>query len=78
MSLCLALLMPLFLSPLPLNLPYAHKESIDTILDEPIVSIKDGGVHRFLVRWQGRLDFNCTWIIRDELQRLDPDLLEYY
>ena len=40
-------------TPSPLNLPYAHKESIDAILDEQIVSTKDGGVHRFLVRWRG-------------------------
>ena len=40
--------------PLPLNLPYAHKESNDAILDERIVSTRDGGSHRFLVRWQGR------------------------
>jgi len=38
-------------TPLPLNLSYAHKESIDAILDEQIVSTRDGGVHRFLVRW---------------------------
>ena len=62
----------------PLNLPYAHKESIDVILDEQIVSTRDGGVHRFLVRWRGRPDSDCTWITRDELRRLDPDLLEYY
>ncbi|KAL4626266.1 hypothetical protein ACB092_05G083900 [Castanea dentata] len=66
------------LTSLPLNFPYAHKESIDAILDEQIVSTRDGGVHRFLVRWRGRPDSNCTWITRDELQRLDPDLLEYY
>ena len=41
-------------TPLPLNLSYAHKESIDVILDEQIVSTRDGGVHRFLVRWRGR------------------------
>ena len=38
-------------TPSPLNLPYAHKESIDVILDEQIVSTRDGRVHRFLVRW---------------------------
>ena len=54
-------------TPLPLNLPYAHKESIDAILDEQIVSTRYGGVHRFLVQWRGRPDSNCTWIIRDEL-----------
>ena len=53
---------------LPLNLPYAHKESIDAILDKHIISTRDGGVHHFLVRWRGRLDFECTWITRDELQ----------
>ncbi|XP_050278133.1 uncharacterized protein LOC126719643 [Quercus robur] len=39
--------------PLPLNLPYAHKESIDAILDEQIVSTRDEGVHHFLVRGEG-------------------------
>ena len=65
-------------TPLPLNLPYAHKESIDAILDEQIVSTRDGGVHRFLVRWRGRPDSDYTWITQDELLQLDPDLLEYY
>ena len=65
-------------TPLPLNLPYAHKESIVAILDEQIVSTRDGGVHRFLVWWRRRPYSNCIWITRDELQRLDPDLLEYY
>ena len=52
---------------LPLNLLYAHKESIDAILGEQIVSTRDGGVHCFLVRWRGRLDSDCTWITQDEL-----------
>ena len=53
---------------LPLNLPFAHKESIDAILDEHIVSTRDGGVHHFLVRWRGQPDSECTWITRDKLQ----------
>uniref|UniRef100_A0A2N9FGZ1 RNA-directed DNA polymerase n=1 Tax=Fagus sylvatica TaxID=28930 RepID=A0A2N9FGZ1_FAGSY len=52
----------------PLNLPYSRKEHIDAILDEQIISTKDGGVQRFLVRWQGCPTSNCTWITRDELQ----------
>ena len=63
---------------LPLNLLYAHKESIDAILDEQIVSTKDGGVYHFLVQWRRRPDYDCTWITRDELHQLDPDLLQYY
>ena len=38
-------------TPLPLNLLYAHKESINAILDEKIVSTRDGEIHHFLVRW---------------------------
>jgi hypothetical protein len=52
----------------PLNLPYSRKEHIDAILDEQIISTRDGGVQRFLVRWQGCPTSNCTWITRDELQ----------
>ena len=54
-------------TPLPLNLPYAQKESIDAILDEQIISTRDGGVHHFLVWWRGPPDSDCTWITRDEL-----------
>jgi hypothetical protein len=53
--------------PAPFNLPYARKEHIDAILDEQIVSARDGGVQHFFVRWHGRLTSNCTWITRDEL-----------
>uniref|UniRef100_A0A2N9GGF1 RNA-directed DNA polymerase n=1 Tax=Fagus sylvatica TaxID=28930 RepID=A0A2N9GGF1_FAGSY len=53
--------------PAPLNLPYARKEHIDAILDEQIVSTRDGGVQRFLVHWHGRPTSDCTWITRDEL-----------
>uniref|UniRef100_A0A2N9H1I9 Reverse transcriptase n=1 Tax=Fagus sylvatica TaxID=28930 RepID=A0A2N9H1I9_FAGSY len=62
--------------PAPLNLPYARKEHIDAILDEQIVSTRDGGVQRFLVRWHGRPTSDCTWITCDELQQLDLDLLD--
>ena len=63
---------------MPLFLPYSHKEFVDAILDEQIFSTRDGGVHHFLVRWQGQPDSDYTWITLDELHRLDPDLLEYY
>ena len=64
--------------PFTLKSTLAHKESIDAILDEQIISTRDGGVHYFLVWWRGGPDFDCTWITRDELQRLDLDLVEYY
>ena len=53
-------------------------EQIDEIIDEQIVSIRDGGYHRFLIRWKELPDSDDTWINREKLQRLDPDRLEHY
>jgi hypothetical protein len=63
---------------IPPNIPPTHKESIDAILDEQVILTRDGTVQRFLVRWHGRSESDCTWIAREDLQQLDPDLLEYY
>uniref|UniRef100_A0A2N9GB76 RNA-directed DNA polymerase n=1 Tax=Fagus sylvatica TaxID=28930 RepID=A0A2N9GB76_FAGSY len=63
---------------IPPNIPPTHKESIDAILDEQVILTRDGTVQRFLVRWHGRPESDCTWIAREDLQQLDPDLLEYY
>ena len=29
------------------------KETVDIILDDDFVTFRDGGFHRFLVKWQG-------------------------
>ena len=47
-------------------------------MDEHVVFTRDGAVQRFLVRWHGRPKSDCTWIAREDLQQLDPDLLKYY
>ena len=53
------------LAPTPLPISHAPKEHVDAILDEQIVSTRDGGVQRFLVRWHGRFDSDNTWIFSD-------------
>ena len=53
-------------------------EQIGEIIDDQIVSTRDCGYHRFLIRWKGLPDSDNTWINREELQRLDPDRLEHY
>uniref|UniRef100_A0A2N9G4P9 Reverse transcriptase n=1 Tax=Fagus sylvatica TaxID=28930 RepID=A0A2N9G4P9_FAGSY len=68
----------LTLTPSPQTSHLTHKESIDAILDEQVILTRDGTVQRFLVRWHGRPESDCTWIAREDLQQLDPDLLEYY
>ncbi|GFZ04490.1 hypothetical protein Acr_17g0000620 [Actinidia rufa] len=66
------------ITPAPLPNSHAPKEHIDAILDEQIISTRDGGVQRFLVRWSGRPASNDTWITSEDLQQIDRDLFEYY
>ncbi|GFY95331.1 hypothetical protein Acr_10g0007160 [Actinidia rufa] len=66
------------ITPAPLPNSPAPKEHIDAILDEQIISTRDGGVQRFLVRWSGRPASDDTWITSDDLQQIDRDLFEYY
>ncbi|GFZ12777.1 hypothetical protein Acr_23g0011620 [Actinidia rufa] len=66
------------ITPAPLPISPAPKEHIDAILDEQIISTRDGGVQRFLVRWSGRPASDDTWITSDDLQQIDRDLFEYY
>ncbi|KAI0503728.1 hypothetical protein KFK09_014667 [Dendrobium nobile] len=66
------------LPPLP-NLPHLPiSEKIEAILDDEIISTKEGGRQRYLVHWKGKPATDDTWIDREELQGLDPDLLEMY
>ncbi|GFZ10863.1 peptidoglycan-binding LysM domain-containing protein [Actinidia rufa] len=66
------------ITPAPLPISPAPKEHIDAILDEQIISTRDGGVQRFLVRWSGRPASDDTWITSDDLPQIDRDLFEYY
>ena len=50
-------------------------EQINEIIDDQIISTRDGDYHRFLVRWKGLPDSDNTWVNREELQQLDPDRL---
>ncbi|GFY88904.1 hypothetical protein Acr_06g0008440 [Actinidia rufa] len=66
------------ITPAPLPISPAPKEHINVILDEQIISTRDGGVQRFLVRWSGRRTSDDTWITSDDLQQIDRDIFEYY
>ena len=39
-----------------------YKEMLNIILDNEVVTSRDGGFLRFLVKWLGRPDSNATWI----------------
>ncbi|KAI0492023.1 hypothetical protein KFK09_026288 [Dendrobium nobile] len=65
-------------APLPKLPPLPTAEKIETILDDEIISTKEGGRRRYLVHWKGTPPTEDTWMDREELQILDPDLLELY
>ncbi|GFS32883.1 villin 4 [Actinidia rufa] len=78
MSLQLITLLPPILNPTPLPIFPTPKEHIDAILDEQIISTRDGGVQRFLVRWRDHHTSDDTWITSDDLWQIDRDMFEYY
>ena len=61
----------------PITIPQ-RREKIEQILDDKIVTTRNKDYFRYLVRWQGRPDSDNSWITREDLQRLDPDLFEQY
>jgi len=63
------------LPPLPLKLPYTI-ENIDSILNDQIVSTRDGGTRHYLIKWKGRPDSENSWITEEDFRHLDPDILE--
>ncbi|GFS39581.1 hypothetical protein Acr_00g0063830 [Actinidia rufa] len=58
--------------------PSAYVIGLSPDSDEQIISTRDGGVQRFLVRWSGRPTSDGTWITIDDLQQIDRDLFEYH
>ena len=65
--------------PLPLpDISPNTTENIDKILDDEIISTRDGGTQRYLICWKGKSPAENTWLDRSELHQIDPYLLEYY
>ena len=52
------------LPPLSPKLSYAS-ENIDSILFDQIVSTRDEGTRRYLIKWKGRPDSENSWITED-------------
>ena len=53
-------------------------DQIDKIVDDEIISIKDGGTCKYLVRWKEKPPTNDLWIYQSELQKINLDILEQY
>jgi len=61
----------------PTNWPNSE-EKIERILDDQAICTRNRGYQRYLVRWQGQPESEDSWITCEDLQCLNPDLLEHY
>ena len=61
----------------PTTIPQ-KRENFEQILDDKIVTTRNKDYYRYLVRWQGRPESDNSWVTKEDLQRIDPDLLEHY
>ena len=51
---------------------------VEYVLDDQLVSTRQGGYQIFLVKWQGKPHSENTWITTTDFQKLNPDLCELY
>jgi len=51
---------------------------IDKIADDEIITTKDSGTCKYLVRWKEKPPTNDLWIYQSELQKINLDILEQY
>ena len=54
-----------------------HPE-IEYVLNDQLVSTRQGRYQIFLVKWRGKPHFENTWITTTDFQKLNPDLYELY
>lgn len=72
-------LVPQPLQPVPpLSLVTSYREEIEVILEDQIVSTRRGGYQRYFIKWKGYPDIDSTYLTKNELQNIDPNLLEQY
>ena len=64
-----------FLISLPNILPY-KVDQIDKIVNDEIITTKDGVTRKNLVRWKRKPPTDDSWLDRSELQKIDLDILE--
>ena len=52
----------------PLAIPPAQIDRVERILDDQAIVTRNKGYQHYLVRWQGRLESEDSWITCEDLQ----------
>ena len=61
---------------LPLSAQRHRLGQVDRILDEQTTVTRNKVYQRYLVRWKNQPPTEDTWVSREDLMQLDPDLIE--
>ena len=62
----------------PPAIPPTQRDRVERILDDQAIVTRNKGYQHYLVRWQGQLESEDSWITHEDLQQIDLDLLERY
>jgi hypothetical protein len=68
----------LFTPPVSLPATVKPRDEIEEILDDQLVSTCHGGYQKFLVKCKNCPSSDCCLLQTEEVQRLNPDLYEFY
>ena len=63
---------------LQLSPTLSPRPEIEYVLDDQLVSTRQGGYQKFLVKWRGKPHSENTWITTTDFQKINPDLYELY
>ena len=55
-----------------------RRRQIDRILDEQTTATRNRVYQRYLVRWKDQPPTEDTWMSREDMMQLDPDILERF
>ncbi|KAL6191585.1 hypothetical protein ACLB2K_037975 [Fragaria x ananassa] len=54
------------------------RDVVEDIVDEQVISTRQVGYQKYLIKWKDRPDSDNTWVTKEELQHINPDILERY
>ncbi|RVW55375.1 Transposon Ty3-I Gag-Pol polyprotein [Vitis vinifera] len=58
--------------------PFSPRPEIEYVFYDQLVSTRQGGYQKFLVKWRGKPHSENTWITTTDFQKINPDLYELY
>ncbi|RVW45061.1 Transposon Ty3-I Gag-Pol polyprotein [Vitis vinifera] len=58
--------------------PFSPRPEIEYVFDDQLVSTRQGGYQKFLVKWRGKPHSENTWSTTTDFQKLNPDFYELY